>query len=575
MKEFVTRNLTADECAALERTGSRAEDWSKVRVATDFNPSQVSACRFEGCVEIGSGAVLADSRIANYRIGERAEVRSVVALECRHASSFGCGVEVAAVNENGGRAVTIFDELTAQIAYMSAMYRHRPQLVQRITEWATKRAEQVRSELGCVGCESRIVGAKFIREARIGERVTIEGASMVENATLLDECYVGVDVKMRDTIAVEHSHIDTGATLERCFVGERVVLADSISAVDSLFFANSHCERGECCSIFAGPYTVSHHKSSLLIAGIFSFFNGGSGTNQSNHLFKSGAVHQAVHRRGCRFGSNAYVMAPAAEGAFTTVIGRHTHHHDTSALPLSYLIEEGGTSTLLPGFALRNYGTLRDVQKWPQRDRRTVRREPISFDEYNPMLASQTYRAAELLRQMKASDPEANRYSYNNCLIKPSMLISGIKLYTLYAEAAVGAMLDSAVEPIASGVGAWVDCGGQYLPQIVVERIINAIEEGRLSAERCAEAFAEQHTRYASLARGWAEDMLHHQLGHAPSDEECKQAIARGKEAHATLRRYAEADCEHDCSGLMQVGYGTDSDSTDDCASDFRTVRGV
>ena len=65
MKEFVTRNLTADECAALERTGSRAEDWSKVRVATDFNPSQVSACRFEGCVEIGSGAVLADSRVAN------------------------------------------------------------------------------------------------------------------------------------------------------------------------------------------------------------------------------------------------------------------------------------------------------------------------------------------------------------------------------------------------------------------------------------------------------------------------------------------------------------------------------
>ena len=42
-----------------------------------------------------------------------------------------------------------------------------------------------------------------------------------------------------------------------------------------------------------GPYTVSHHKSSLLIAGMFSFFNAGSGSNQSNHLFKSGAVHQA------------------------------------------------------------------------------------------------------------------------------------------------------------------------------------------------------------------------------------------------------------------------------------------
>ena len=66
--------------------------------------------------------------------------------------------------------------------------------------------------------------------------------------------------------------------------------------------------------MFAGPYTVSHHRATLLIAGYFSFFNAGSGANQSNHMYKSGPVHQGVHLRGCKFGSDAYVLLPASTG---------------------------------------------------------------------------------------------------------------------------------------------------------------------------------------------------------------------------------------------------------------------
>jgi len=121
-------------------------------------------------------------------------------------------------------------------------------------------------------------------------------------------------------------------------VGESCRLDKGFTAAESLFFANCHCENGEAASIFAGPYTVSHHKSSLLIAGMFSFFNAGSGSNQSNHLFKSGAVHQAVHLRGCKFASGAYIMSPAIEGAFTMVKGNHADHHDTAIFPYSYLM---------------------------------------------------------------------------------------------------------------------------------------------------------------------------------------------------------------------------------------------
>ena len=95
---------------------------------------------------------------------------------------------------------------------------------------------------------------------------------------------------------------------------------------------------------------------------MFSFFNAGSGSNQSNHLFKSGAVHQSVHLRGCKFASSAYIMSPALEGAFTMVMGHHSYHHDTSAFPYSYLIEKEGRTHLMPGANLTSFGAVRDIE---------------------------------------------------------------------------------------------------------------------------------------------------------------------------------------------------------------------
>ena len=199
--------------------------------------------------------------------------------------------------------------------------------------------------MGEVGRGCRIVGARFIREVRIGNDVQIDGASILENATLCDGVRIGVDVKAYDTIAAEGAVIDNGSIVERCFVGESCRLDKGLHGRRIALLRQFPLRERRAASIFAGPYTVSHHKSSLLIAGMFSFFNAGSGSNQSNHLFKSGAVHQAVHLRGCKFASSAYIMSPALEGAFTMVMGHHSYHHDTSAFPYSYLIEKEGHST--------------------------------------------------------------------------------------------------------------------------------------------------------------------------------------------------------------------------------------
>ena len=58
---------------------------------------------------------------------------------------------------------------------------------------------------------------------------------------------------------------------------------------------------------FAGPYKVTHHKSTLLIAGMFSFMNAGSGSNQSNHMYKLGPIHQGTLERGAKTTSDSYI----------------------------------------------------------------------------------------------------------------------------------------------------------------------------------------------------------------------------------------------------------------------------
>lgn len=569
--------MTAEEIAAAEKYGVTAENWSQILVSEDFTPAQLQQCRLDGHIEIGSGVRIIRSHVGNYRLGAGTLVEDVTSLECRHRSTFGNGTEVATMNECGGRTVKIYDRMTAQIAYMMAVYRHRPQLVAALESMIDDYAESRAAESGETGRDCRIVGARFIREVRMGDRVTIDGASILQNGTLCDGVRIGVDVKAYDFIAAEDAAIDNGTTLERCFAGECCRLDKGFTAGESLFFANSHCENGEAVSIFAGPYTASHHKSSLLIAGMFSFFNAGSGTNQSNHLYKSGAVHQSVHLRGCKFASGAYIMSPAAEGAFTMVKGNHSDHHDTSIFPYSYLIEKEGRSQLLPGANLTSYGTVRDIEKWPARDRRQAGRDVIDFDEYNPYVTEAMLQAVDKLHTLQDEAPEAEQYIHGNTVIRATALTRGIKLYDKAIVAALGRMLTAgAPDSRYDGRGRWLDVAGQYIAKREVDAIVEAIEQGRLKRfDEIDNRFRVFHVHYAEYARSWAEHIYASLLGHAPTPEEMAEAIEAGRNAHSAMRRTTDADLKRDESPDLSVGYGPDCDTDEERYADYRAVRGL
>lgn len=569
------RNLTPSEIEAVERLGTTADDWSQILVGDNFRPEQLRQSRLGGRVELGEGAQIIRSYVANYRIGRNSLVEQVTALQCRTESTFGGGVGVAAMNECEGRTVRICDQLSAQTAYMMALYRHRPRLIEALERMVEREVERNRSTMGQVGEACTISGARFIREVRIGNRVTIDGSSALVNGTILDDATIGVDVKAYDFIVVEGARIANGATIERCFVGESCILDKGFTAADSLFFANSHCENGEAAAIFAGPYTVSHHKSSLLIAGMFSFFNAGSGSNQSNHLFKSGAVHQAVHPRGCKFASGAYIMSPALEGAFTMVMGHHSRHHDTSEFPYSYLLEKEERSFLLPAINLTSYGTVRDIDKWPKRDRRKVMRDVINFEAHNPYTTYAMLQAVDRLHTIEEQNPDSPVYSYNRVQIRAAALQRGRALYNRAIVVALGAMLEKGASAERyDGTGRWLDVAGQYISKRVVEQIIDQIESGELTTiGEVDNAFRIFAVHYDDYAHTWAEEVYASLLGHTPTAEEIQEAIEAGRNAAETMRRTTDADRDRDYAPDMAVSYGLDCDTPEERMADFRAVH--
>lgn len=582
------RKLTLAERNALSEAGCRADHWDSVEVAPGFTADGIENCRFAGRVRLGRNVRISGigSHIANYIIGDDAVIDNVGRLETRGPASFGQGVRAAVINENGGRSVTLWNGISAQTAYILAVYRHRPQTIARMERMIAGHIRDSSGEYGEIGAGAVVRDCGALLDVRIGPGARICGAAMLSNGTVLSApdapAFIGAGVKMYDFIAAEGCRIDNGTLLRRCYVGQAVEMS-AFTATDSVFFACSSCENGEAASIFAGPFTVSHHKSTLLIAGMFSFFNAGSGTNQSNHLFKTGAVHQGIHMRGCKFGSDAYVMLPVVDGPFTTVTGRHKSHHDTSRFPFSYLVEEKGSSWLLPAINLTGCGLERDLKKWPARDRRGVfRRDTVNYEFHNPYTAEKIMQAMDIADGLLAKG-ESEVYIYERAKVKDVMLKRGRRLYALALDAAIGQMLSSPAGRLESGnadyltaSGHWTDAGGMFIPSAAMERLLDDIDSADInSVAELDSRLAELSAAYPVMARLWALDVLARMLGRTPTEPDIAEAVVRGTNAEETLRKMREEDAGKDFSDIMKISYGLDSYEKTVRETDFKNVRGT
>lgn len=603
------RKLTNEEITALQVNMCTATDWNDIDVAEDFSPDHIRYARFSGYVKLGSfnreftlaggirkhsgiyyatlhNVIVGDdccienvkNYIANYNIGDRTFIENVDIILADGVSTFGNGVKVAVLNETGGCEVTIFDRLSAHTAYVMAQYRHRKELQRRLDEMVSAYVEGVKSDVGTIGQDVTIADAGYIKNVRIGDACKIEGAARLKNGSInsnqADPVHVGVGVVGDDFIISSGSSVEDGVTFSRCFIGQACRLGHNYSASDSLFFSNCQGENGEACAIFAGPYTVTHHKSTLLIAGMFSFMNAGSGSNQSNHLYKLGPIHHGKMERGAKTASDSYILWPAKVGAFSLVMGRHVNHQDTSDLPFSYLIEQQSTSYIVPGANLKSVGTIRDVKKWPQRDKR---RDPdkldcINFNLLSPYTIQKMLNGCRILNDMRRVSGEiSDTYTFQSGRIKSSSLVNGLKYYGMAIDKFLGnslitrimssefsdvEQLRQVLRPDAGyGEGDWDDLAGLIAPIKAVDDLLDAVESGTLNdAMQLNRCFADLHSEYYNYEWKWAYKIIedYYKLNLAEADAQMlSEVICRWRNSVVGLDNliYEDARKEYAISG--------------------------
>ena len=626
------RKLNEDEIRLLQEHSCTADDWANIEVAQNFKTDYVFHTRFSGKVKLGvfdheftlAGGMKKHSGlyhttlhnvtvgdnccienvknyIANYEIGDYAFIENVDIILVDGCSKFGNGVEVAVLNETGGREVMMHDRLSAHQAYIMALYRHRPALIEKMKAIVEKYADDNASTTGRIGSHVTIVDSGYIKNVKIGDHCKIEGAGRLKNGSLNSNehapIHIGYGVVCDDFIISSGSSVEDGTTLTRCFIGQACHLGHNYSASDSLFFSNCQEENGEACAIFAGPFTVTHHKSTLLIAGMFSFMNAGSGSNQSNHMYKLGPIHQGALERGAKTTSDSYILWPAKVGAFSLVMGRHVNNADTSNLPFSYLIEQQNTTYLVPGVNLRSVGTIRDAQKWPKRDKRKDphRLDQINYNLLSPYTIQKMMKGRQILKDLRRVSGETSEtYAYQSAKIKNSSLNKGIQLYETAIHKFLGNSLikrleetkfqsdgeirDRLLPDTEIGSGEWVDVSGLIAPKSEIEKLMMDIESGMLTdVDGIHERFVEMHRNYYTYEWTWAYEKILSFYGlqaESITAKDVTMIVKKWQEAVVGLDKMVYADAKKEFSLSAMTGFGADG-SREEQELDFEQVRGV
>lgn len=549
------RSLTSEEIEVLKSNDCWAEDWTSINVSEDFKPNYMHRVMLYGEVNIGafnknvevsqgfvkhSGINNATLRnvtigddclienvgnfINNYTIGDDCYISNISTMETTEGATYGEGNLVSVLNEVGEGNVILFSDLNSQLAAFMVKHFSDKELKEKIRLLIKSDIDTKMPERGQIGNNVKIINTKEITNCVINDFCEVNGASRLSDCTLLGSIhgnvYIGTGVIAENSIIAEGSSVINSVKIQDCFIGETCQLSNGFTASASVFFANSYMSNGEACAAFCGPFTASHHKSSLLIGGMFSFYNAGSATNFSNHAYKMGPMHWGILERGSKTASGAYLLMPATLGTYSVCFGKLMHHPDTRNLPFAYLIADGDKMFLIPGRNITTVGLYRDIKKWPKRDLRAPenRKSIVNLDWLSPFSVGEVLKGKKILENLReVTGDNVSQYLYHEYIIPATSLHKGIKYYDIALRIYMGAVLkrvlkrDPSITPPSTqiGLGDWDDLSGLLLPVSEEERIINDLKDGNIETiQELIERFENIDANYREYQWTWTYKMI-------------------------------------------------------------------
>ena len=603
------RLLNHDEIQLLEQNGCWAEDWNRVLVAPDFRPYNFHRVMFYGDIRLGSfekqvevargfykhsginDATLRNVSVGNdcliekvgnfinnYTIGDDCYITNISTLETLEGANYGAGSVISVLNEMGDGNVVLFRELNSQLAAFMVKHHNDKALINNLKQLIDDEVRISTPERGIIGNRVKIINTKDITNTVIKGDCEISGCARLNECTILSSedasVFIGTGVICENSIICDGCSINNSVKMQDCFVGEACQITNGFTAEASLFFANSFMANGEACAAFCGPFSASHHKSSLLIGGQFSFYNAGSNTNFSNHAYKMGPLHYGTLERGSKTASGGYILMPATIGAFSVCFGKLMHHPDTRCLPFSYLIAYGETMYLSPGRNITTVGLYRDIKKWPKRDKRSKqsKKSIINFDWLSPFTVGEILQGIKILENLRtASGDNVTSYNFHEYVINASSLRKGLKYYDIALRIYMGAVLKRRIKELAPlsspkvapptapegalgavGRGPWADLSGLLTPVSEEERLVDDIKNGTIETiQQVLDRFEDINAHYSEYRWAWSYQLI---LDYYHLEELDEQACERIREDYVRARRAWIAEIRKDAEKEFQMG---------------------
>ena len=254
------RNLNDKEIVQLLRQGCRSTDWASIEVSEGFSAEDIRNTCFDGSVRIGAGCHISDVGI----------------IRTTDDATYGEGTIVSVLNEAGDGNIVLYSGLTSQMAALMAGSRGADTAVwENLKEMTLREVNSTKATCTTIGNNVSISNTRELTNVVIGDDCEIAGAARLVESTL--KSTPEASILISDGVICDSCIIQAGASvtdnakLYNTFVGEACHVGRGFTSENSVFFANSHLDNGEACAAFCGPFTVSHHKASLLIGCQYSF----------------------------------------------------------------------------------------------------------------------------------------------------------------------------------------------------------------------------------------------------------------------------------------------------------------
>ncbi|MBD3314782.1 MAG: DUF4954 family protein [Chitinivibrionales bacterium] len=441
------RFLLPHEIRALTANGNACEDWDKVLVSNEFDPSRIRNNSFSGLVRVGritqSMIEYNDSRrhvgitnsrivscdigddcavhdvhyLAHYLVGNRTLITDVDDMHVTRNATFGNGGIIEAspkkdglwielINESGGRAVQPFDGMLPADAYLWARFRDDAALQQRFIEITQAQLDTKKAFYGTIGEECVIRSSRIITDAAIGSHCLLEGVNRISNVTIRsreDSPTRVIDgVELVDGILGCGSNVLNGCKAMRFVLGENTTLKNGARLLHCVLGDNSTIS---CCEVLHNllfPSHEQHHNNSFLIASLVGGQSNlaAGATVGSNHNSRANDG-EIMAGRGFWPGLSTSLKHSSRFASFT-LIATGTYPYEISLpLPFSLISSDpltGGLRVMPAYWWLYNmYALMRNTWKFRKRDGRKAKLQNIEFEFLAPDTVEEIFIARELL----------------------------------------------------------------------------------------------------------------------------------------------------------------------------------